>query len=856
MKSPNIKNKVIVLTLLIGFIFLHQKSVTYTGGAPGGYTNAPSESNCTSCHGGSLQTSGTNFNNISLTNNFTGGGYIPDSTYTLTLNYTHSGKNKFGYQLTCLDNSNKIAGSFSTISGNNKSFINSSTISGSVRNYMGQTSTGSSGSGSATWSFKWKAPATNKGTLTIYAVVNATNSSSSTSGDVIIAKQFNLVPSSLLPDATAATSNSTPCQNSSFQLSGSGTNNPTSYAWTIPGGNPSISNQKNPDVVFNFPGKNRAILTVTNAKGKSKPDTVDINVLPAPNTFIPGGASQSICNGDSILLKPFTIESGVTYTWNNGQISDSLWVNSPGDYFVSGLSTNGCGKKSNIVNIKFYDKPITSLSSSVSTFNDSTCENTTITLFSDSTNYDSFYFYNSGQLLQRSSNYNYDVLVKSPSTFGLQVRDQRGCLSDTVKYDVFTKNKLPAAKISCLTTAPDSITFIWSDEFVHEGYQISTDEGKNWAYPSSGIRGKLHEIGRLNPEDSVTLWVRGADPTPCYYSEIAIKKCFSKACTPIDYTVKVDSSICFGDMWSIEINGLKNQNYSISLDGGGPFTDTLLSFNPIISREYSIQVIDSASLTCPANKIKIPLTIDQIRNAKLEPIKKQSFCLGETITFIASENMDRWDFVLNGVMVQSGNSSSYTNNMMTDGDSIYVLFKKGQCTEISQKVRVNVEQNIDASFDYSTNQTGVSFTPTISIYETYSWNFGDGSPLSNVISPIHNYETSEGKKVNVTLTVTTTNECTEDSTQIISLPDFSGINEFNKFGVNIYPNPINQTLFVEHKLGRDLKLVIKTMEGKFIQENFIDKSLNQIELDKLESGIYILEIHDQNNQWSTSIIKR
>jgi hypothetical protein len=46
------------------------------------------------------------------------------------------------------------------------------------------------------------------------------------------------------------------------------------------------------------------------------------------------------------------------------------------------------------------------------------------------------------------------------------------------------------------------------------------------------------------------------------------------------------------------------------------------------------------------------------------------------------------------------------------------------------------------------------------------------------------------------------------------------------------------------------------MKGKLIQENSIDKSLNEIELDKLETGIYILEIHDQNNQWSSTIIKR
>jgi hypothetical protein len=110
--------------------------------------------------------------------------------------------------------------------------------------------------------------------------------------------------------------------------------------------------------------------------------------------------------------------------------------------------------------------------------------------------------------------------------------------------------------------------------------------------------------------------------------------------------------------------------------------------------------------------------------------------------------------------------------------------------------------------------------------------------------------------VNVVLTVITSNQCTEDSTQLISLPIFSGLNEFNTIGVNIYPNPINHKLYLEHKLGRNLRVIIRTMEGKFIQENIIDKPLSQIKLNDLESGMYILEVIDQNNQWSTSIIKR
>ncbi|MDC3407375.1 PKD domain-containing protein [Bacteroidia bacterium] len=856
MNLSTIKNKSIVLLFLIALVFIHQKSVTYTGGAPGGYSNAPNESNCTSCHNGTLQTSGTNFNNISLSNNFTGGGYIPDSTYTITLNYSHTGKSKFGYQLTCLDNSNRMAGSFSLISGNNKSSMSSATISGNTRNYMGQTRTGASGSGSASWSFRWKAPSSNKDTLTIYAVVNSTNSSSSTAGDVIIAKQFKLAPSSLLPKALANTNNSNPCQNTSFQLSGSGTNSPTSYSWSIPGGNPSISNQQNPSVVFNFPGKYKGILTVTNAKGKSKPDTVQINVLRSPGPFISGASSRSICNGDSILLKPISIEPGVKYTWNNGLKSDSIWASEPGDYFVSAQSANGCGKNSNTISVRFYDKPISSLSSSIKTSNDSTCENSVITLFSDSTNYDSFYFFNSGRLLISSSNSSYDVIMDTSSTFELQVRDQRGCLSDTFQYDVFTKEKLPKAQISCSTSTPDSITFNWSDPYVHNGYQVSIDGGKNWSFPSSGNNGKTHEIGNLNPEDSITIWVRGVDPSPCFFSDIASKKCYTKACSPLNFTVDASSKICLGDLWTIEINGLKNENYSINMDGGSPFKDTLFSFNPTISRDYVIKVKDSSFLTCPAKEIKIPLVIDEIINSDLRPAKEKAFCVDENITFIASDSMDKWNFILNGAMVQSGNSSSYTNNLMSDGDSIFVVITKGECIDTTRVLRVNIESNIDASFDYSRTQSEYLFSPTISSFDTYSWNFGDGSPSSSDISPTHNYKTSEGKDVNVNLTVTTSNQCVEDSSQQISLPLFSNVHEFNHPDIHIYPNPVDHTLHLDHELGRALELKIRTISGKLIQENSINTSKNQIDLCDLEKGIYIIEIVDREQHWSTTIIKK
>ena len=193
---------------------------------------------------------------------------------------------------------------------------------------------------------------------------------------------------------------------------------------------------------------------------------------------------------------------------------------------------------------------------------------------------------------------------------------------------------------------------------------------------------------------------------------------------------------------------------------------------------------------------------------------------------------------------------------MTDGDSIYVVFVKGQCVDTSEVLRVDIEKNINASFYSLRNQTKYSFTPTINYFDTYSWDFGDGSPISHEIYLSHDYKTSEGESVKVTLTVTTINQCSEDSSQIISLPIFSDVSELNSLGIHIYPNPIDHTLHLEHKLGRDFKLVIRTMEGKFIQENIINKVNNQIDLNHLKTGIYILDIIDKNQHWSTTILKR
>jgi PKD repeat protein len=825
---------------------------TYSGGPPAGNTNAPGEGNCTGCHSGSLQTSGTNYTNVVLSNNFTGGGYIPDSTYIITLDYTHSGKSKFGYQLTCLDGSNAMAGSFSTISGNSKSAISTTTVSGGTRSYMNQTSSGNSGSGAASWSFRWTAPSTNKGTLKFYAVVNSANGDGGTSGDIIIAKEFSIVPSSLLPVATAGASNTNPCQGTAVTLSGSATNTPTSWSWSLPGGSPSSASSQNPSVVYANPGTYKAILIAANAKGYSKPDTVTMVVKSGPAAFI-GGGDQTICQGDSVELST-SFDATYSFSWSSGQTTNAIWIKDTGNYSVDVSATNGCGRASNIIHVGFYTKPSATLSSTASVYNDSSCTNSLVTLQASSSMFDSFYYYANGMLIATKSIATHTVSFDSTTIYGLRVRNSTGCKSDLTTYTVNSRARIEPPVLNCTSLSPSKIEYDWSSIGGHNGFEISVNGG-NWLAPSSGSSGNKHLVSGLQPLDSVTLRVRALDNAPCFYSEVATLKCFSQACNQLAATVSAPEAVCKGDFWTVEVNGLSSAKYALTLNGGMTFLDTIFSFNPTITTNYLLRVIDSNNLICPAKEISIPLRVDRIGDIELKTNKGGAYCPGDNIVFSANDSLDKFDFYWNTSLVQSGSKNTYENSTMKSGDSLFVVVTKGECIDTSDNLYVSIESPADATFSYTQENLVYSFSPTIKGYPKYTWDFGDGSALSNAESLIHDFSTLEGKTAIVTLEVETTNGCNYSFGESIKVPLLGSIHDFQTLGLEIYPNPLLDVLFIDSKSSKASTIVITNLAGEVVMERTVIGT-QKIDVSALAAGIYIVNATVENNKASARFIKK
>lgn len=147
-----------------------------SNGAQSAKTGAPGESSCTTCHsGGSAQDGNNGVNSLTLD----GGGtdYDPGITNPMTLTLTDAAS-KNGFQLVALDENDDMAGSFTITDATNTQQVSNTQLG---RDYITHTSSGNSQS---TWSFDWEAP-TDAADVTFYVATNKTNSSGSSSGDVI-----------------------------------------------------------------------------------------------------------------------------------------------------------------------------------------------------------------------------------------------------------------------------------------------------------------------------------------------------------------------------------------------------------------------------------------------------------------------------------------------------------------------------------------------------------------------------------------------------------------------------------------------------------------------------------------------
>ncbi|WP_420573924.1 M14 family zinc carboxypeptidase [Kordia sp.] len=158
-------------------------------------------------------------------------------------------------------------------------------------------------------------------------------------------------------------------------------------------------------------------------------------------------------------------------------------------------------------------------------------------------------------------------------------------------------------------------------------------------------------------------------------------------------------------------------------------------------------------------------------------------------------------------------------------------------------VTVNPSPTPDYTFQVNSSDNGeVTFTNTSTNATSYSWDFGDGN-MSTDENPTHTYVVSG----NYTVTLTATNAAcgdniTSEMVNVTVIP--LSVTDELLTNVNIYPNPVEDKLYIDTDHHSLQNIVIYNLLGEQILQRSISENNSQIALDlqQVKQGVYMIKL--------------
>ncbi len=870
MKSKTIKSAILLVGILgISIYQIHSSS----GGASTPRTGAPSETTCTSCHNTySVQTSGTKHDKIKLIIPFTGGGYIPDSTYRVTITYRETNITKYGFQITALNSKNEAAGTFSNVNNRVQTF--SSTVSSATRFYAEQTSTGTSAvSGdSVAWIFEWKAPSSNVGNIKFYLALNVSNGNGGVAGDYIYNKTFTVSPSSLLPKAKAVLQ-SQPCSGVGISFNADSVSSSSTYSWRFLGGaTPSVSTAKNPSVVYSSTGAKSAILEVTNSKGKSKPDTINFTVLTgATLPTLNVGNSVALCKGDTVKLSVSSTPNH-GYIWSTGKTGTEISTDTAGIYYVTAIRTNGCERRSSDITILTIPKPDFKVLYGFS--GDTICAGEPLLLFTQDKNG----FSDSYSLDSKIGPFVPDSLFvvnigKQNKTTQVWSKSKGGCVQGPISKSFFGLDTVDGPNITVKTKYIDKITFRWTKISYATEYRYSIDNGNTWNTPLEGKLSDSTTIDLTSASQKIIFWIQARTSKFCGISKISKITSGGLGCNDIVLTINsTKDTLCYGDTSKLTISGLpKHSKWSIKYNGK-IYKDSIFELSPIRSTIYTFAAIDSTQASCGFYEKQIRLVVDSVEQPKLtfNPPNNQIICGGEkdvNVELNLNNNSSNRKLIVTSnwydtTMVRFPTQLNLKNNK----DSFVYHFEstllKG-CKSKMQYFSLIFQDSISTDIDVKwLNNFNYTFKRKVrNQQDLVLFEIRDKAQLVYSIqqdSFVYDLSAMANKELNVHLWVSN-GPCKDSSELLFNAYNLNTI-ALNNHNIRISPNPISHLdqIWIQYPSENEVGFVqILSMDGKVIVQKTeldtngkirnVSNSSHGSQLN-LADGIYLIELLDKGGR--------
>ncbi|HEU4718877.1 MAG TPA: T9SS type A sorting domain-containing protein [Bacteroidia bacterium] len=505
-----------------------------------------------------------------------------------------------------------------------------------------------------------------------------------------------------------------------------------------------------------------------------------VNVTVLPAPVVNLGADTAICGG------PYTLNAGnpgSSYLWSTGAGTQTLVVTSSGNYAVNVQNANGCSAGDNI-NVVVNPNPVFSLGP------DTTSCSNPVTI--NGPGGYSGYLWTTGATTQSEA-------FTFSATYGLTVTDANGCNgTDSI---MVTLSPAPVVNLGPDTTQcggtvtlnagnPGSIYF-WSNNTSSQTTTVS----------SSG-----------------TYYVQVITPQGCSNSDTAVVTINN---LPV-VNLGADTAIC---------------GTSVTLDAGNPGSAYTWSNSAttqavtVGAGTYDVTVTDPSGCS---DADTITVTTNPAPPVSAGP--DQAICPTQAATLTATGAIAyQWS---TGAMTASTTVSPGVTT------AYYVTGVDANGCSASDVVLVSLMPASNAQFTDVVSGATATFTNQSTNAVTYSWNFGDATPLNNTANPSHTY-TANGT---YTVTLTVSGPCGTDTyTQVVVITQVGIQDPDLASSLSLYPNPNdgNFTLSFDFTKQKDVTIQVLDVTGRIVyseEDHNISSYNKQLGLAGAGSGIYFVRI--------------
>jgi PKD repeat protein len=185
---------------------------------------------------------------------------------------------------------------------------------------------------------------------------------------------------------------------------------------------------------------------------------------------------------------------------------------------------------------------------------------------------------------------------------------------------------------------------------------------------------------------------------------------------------------------------------------------------------------------------------------------------------------------------------------------------------ICQQVQVGNGTGCIVTSNFTGGSTGMNawFTNTTNCGGTavYSWDFGDGTPLSTMQNPTHTFTTTGNHMVCLyTICNVQGMTCVDSFCMVMPIQGTSAVSNITKNTekLQVYPNPVTNNTFIELASLQNQTIVIYEVSGKIIstlQTGVLTNKKYSLNTASLSPGMYFVVVSDDKSKYRASFIKQ